>query len=131
MAVRRGVRRTVCEAACVTFYAKQERAISDMLRGLSGDERVTRFRVSGAAVGIGCATVDRFQGREADFVLLSLRNTGRVGFLDCPNRRNVAVTRAREMLGIVGNRQFFERCESEALRQLTRCVGLGVARWGA
>jgi superfamily I DNA and/or RNA helicase len=50
---------------------------------------------------------DRFQGQEADIVVLSMRNGGRKGFLDSPNRMNVATTRAREWRIIVGNYDYF------------------------
>ena len=53
-------------------------------------------------------TVDQFQGREADFIVLSLvRNNartgslGRWGFVSKPNRLNVALSRAREGLIIL------------------------------
>jgi len=71
-------------------------------------------------VEIVCGTVDRFQGREADLVLLSMRNTTRVGFLDSRNRLNVAVTRARQQLVVVGNGPFFGGCPVVELRELVR-----------
>jgi superfamily I DNA and/or RNA helicase len=53
-------------------------------------------------------TVDQFQGREADFIVLSLvRNNSRTGslsrwgFVSKPNRLNVALSRAREGLIIM------------------------------
>ena len=52
-------------------------------------------------------TTDRFQGQEADVVFISLRNGGRIGFLNSPNRMNVALTRAREWRVIVGNHSYF------------------------
>lgn len=110
------------EVACLCFYVKQERALSQMLQRLTQDDRKTRFRVREAPVEIVCGTVDRFQGREADLVLLSMRNVERVGFLDSPNRLNVAVTRARQQLVIVGNAEYFGECgisELEALAQRT------------
>lgn len=110
------------EVACLCFYSKQERALSQMLQVLTGDERKTRFRAPEAPAEIVCGTVDRFQGREADLVLLSMRNIERVGFLDSPNRLNVAVTRARQQLVIVGNADYFGDCgisELEALAQRT------------
>lgn len=76
----------------------------------------TRFALPNAAIVGG--TVDRFQGREADMVLLSLRNTRRTGHLDSPNRLNVAITRARFMLVIIGHRSYFTRCPSEELAAL-------------
>lgn len=108
------------EVACLCFYTKQERGISDMLRELTQDDRKTRFPVRDAPVEIVCGTVDRFQGREADLVLLSTRNTRRVGFLDSPNRLNVAVTRARQQLVVFGHHAYFLSCEVSELEELAR-----------
>ncbi|MGP3927932.1 AAA domain-containing protein [Streptomyces sp. 8N616] len=108
----------VWEVACLCFYVRQEGAISDMLRRVSGDDRRSRFRVGN--VEIVCGTVDRFQGREADLVLLSMRNTARVGFLDSRNRLNVAITRARQQLVVVGNAGYFAGCRTAELEELAR-----------
>jgi hypothetical protein len=110
----------VWEVACLCFYTKQERAISDMLRELTRDDRKTRFEVPGLRIEIVCGTVDRFQGREADLVLLSMRNTRRIGFLDSPNRLNVAVTRARQQLVVVGSHGYFSDCGVSELQQLAQ-----------
>jgi AAA domain/Protein kinase domain len=57
-------------------------------------------------------TVDAFQGREADVVILSLVRTNglpvddpkrRIGFLETAQRSNVLLSRARELLVIVGD----------------------------
>jgi AAA domain-containing protein len=106
------------EVACLCFYQKQEKAISDELRQVSGDDRRNRFTVGN--VELVCATVDRFQGREADLVLLSMRNTRRVGFLDSPNRLNVAVTRARQQLVVIGKASTFARCGITELEELVK-----------
>jgi len=116
------------EVACLAFYVKQERALSQMLQRVTGDARgSTRFFVRDRPIEIVCGTVDRFQGREADLVLLSMRNTGRVGFLDSPNRLNVAVTRARQQLVVVGNADYFgDKCGISELEELVRrspCFG--------
>ena len=108
------------EVACLCFYVKQERAMSQMLQQVTKDERKTRFRVRDAPVEIVCGTVDRFQGREADLVMLSMRNTRRVGFLDSPNRLNVAVTRARQQLVVVGNAEYFSGCGISELEELAK-----------
>lgn len=106
------------EVACLCFYTKQERAISQMLQRVSGDDRHTRF--SAGNVELVCGTVDRFQGREADLVLLSMRNTRRIGFLDSPNRLNVAVTRARQQLLVIGNANYFSQCRIHELEELVK-----------
>jgi hypothetical protein len=112
---------TKWEVACLCFYVKQERALSRMLQEITQDpEGKTRFMVQGAPVEIVCGTVDRFQGREADLVVLSMRNTRRVGFLDSPNRLNVAVTRARQQLVIVGNDEYFDGCGISELKELVQ-----------
>lgn len=110
----------VWEVACLCFYVKQEGAISNMLREITQDDRKTRFKVRDAPVEIVCGTVDRFQGREADLVMLSMRNTRRTGFLDSPNRLNVAVTRARQQLVIFGHADYFTNCGVSELEELAR-----------
>jgi hypothetical protein len=112
------------EVAVLSFYVKQNRAMSMMLRQLTGDDRSTRFTPSDAPVEIVCGTVDRFQGREADLVLLSMRNTQRVGFLDSPNRLNVALTRARQQVIVLGNAAYFGRCGTSELEDLVKRTAL-------
>ncbi|HEX8826198.1 MAG TPA: AAA domain-containing protein [Archangium sp.] len=108
------------EVACLAFYVRQEGAIRDMLRELTG-QRDSSTRFEHPAAELSCGTVDRFQGREADLVLLSLRNTERVGFLNSPNRLNVAITRARHLLVLLGNRDYYlRRCGTEELMELAR-----------
>ena len=65
-------------------------------------------------------TVDKFQGREADVVFLSMIKSGdaNLGFMDSPNRLNVALTRARYQRIIVGDKSYFMRCNSALLREL-------------
>lgn len=106
------------EVACLSFYAKQERAISEKLKQLTQYDGKTRFRVRDVPIEIVCGTVDRFQGREADLVLLSMRNTDRIGFLDSPNRLNVALTRARQQLLILGRYRYYSDCKISELQNL-------------
>jgi hypothetical protein len=51
-------------------------------------------------------TVDSFEGREEDLVVISLvrsNERGRIGFLRVPNRLNVAVSRARRLVACIGD----------------------------
>jgi superfamily I DNA and/or RNA helicase len=63
------------------------------------------------SVRIEVNVVDRFQGREADVVLLSMTRAnkrGSLGFMTVLNRINVATSRARHRLILVGNARQLE-----------------------
>ena len=65
------------------------------------------------------STVDSFQGQEADVVLISLvrsNKQGTVGFLSDFRRLNVAVTRARKQVMIVGDASTI--CKDQVLSSL-------------
>ena len=105
------------EVACLTFYRGQERKLRELLCRKTNSQHSTHFEYKG--VGITLCTVDRFQGQEADIVFLSMVQTQRVGFIDSPNRLNVALTRARYQNVIIGNQKYFLRQKvSEDLQQL-------------
>jgi len=61
---------------------------------------------------ISVNTVDGFQGQERDIIVISLvrsNDEGQIGFLRDLRRMNVAITRARMKLIILGNRQTMTR----------------------
>lgn len=84
----------------ITFYSAQAKLLNDMVReNFPGD--VYRIQVG---------TVDAFQGKEFDVVLLSIVRSNqekeprrRVGFLDNDNRLCVAFSRAKRLLVAVGD----------------------------
>ncbi|MCB9788984.1 MAG: AAA family ATPase [Deltaproteobacteria bacterium] len=87
----RGVR--AADLALITPYDAQARA----LRGLLGDA---------VGQGLEVGTVDGFQGREKDVVVVDLvrsNEDGELGFLRDVRRMNVALTRARRLLLVVGD----------------------------
>ena len=53
------------------------------------------------------ATVDSFQGQEGDAVILSTVRTYKIGFVDDRQRLNVALTRSKRVLRVVGDASFF------------------------
>ncbi|XP_065852325.1 uncharacterized protein [Euphorbia lathyris] len=75
------------------------------------------------AVGVEVATIDSFQGREADAVIISMvrSNTlGAVGFLGDSRRINVAITRARKHVAIVCDSSTI--CHNTFLARLLRHI---------
>lgn len=56
------------------------------------------------------ATVDKYQGEQNDYVILSLVRTKRVGYLRDIRRVTVALSRARLGLYVLGRREVFEGC---------------------
>jgi len=80
------------ELAVITPYRAQAHALRERVEPLSAEVEVD--------------TVDAFQGREKDAVLVSLTRSnseGQLGFLTDLRRMNVALTRARRHLFVVGD----------------------------
>ena len=96
------------EVACLTFYRDQERVLRNALRKWTKNHHGIRCFSRGSSenphLAIQVCTVDRFQGQEADIVLLSFAKQRPTSFLRSPNRLNVAITRAKFQLIIYGNR---------------------------
>ncbi|XP_050223129.1 uncharacterized protein LOC126673172 [Mercurialis annua] len=75
------------------------------------------------ADGVEVATIDSFQGREADAVIISMvrsNNLGAVGFLGDSRRMNVAVTRARKHVAVVCDSSTI--CHNTFLARLLRHI---------
>lgn len=108
------------EIAILPFYKGQERLIRRKLQRMFHSSRKRTFRDLKNNLVVELCVVDRFQGHEADIVFLSFVQNWTVGFLDTPNRLNVALTRAKYQLFLVGNRYFFRERQnrSELLKKL-------------
>ncbi len=110
--------------ACLTFYRGQETLLREELQKLTGNENgFSNFNITSGKhrVNIKLHTVDKFQGQEADIVFLSMVQTNRDGFLDNPNRLNVAITRAKFQLVIIGSYEYYsQKSNSEDLRALAQ-----------
>jgi hypothetical protein len=111
------------EVAVLTFYKGQEKKIINMLRNLFNRLDGRSFIDEKCHVKVDVCTVDRFQGHEADIVFLSMVRRRSVGFLDNRNRMNVALTRAKHQLVILGDKRTFLRCRSEFLMHLAEQTG--------
>ena len=85
----------------ICAYADQARAIRKVKR------RYQSFNHSSDCPFM-VKTVDDFQGDERDIIILSMVRTRKSGFLEDYRRINVAISRARRLLIIVGNRRNLE-----------------------
>lgn len=84
------------EIGVITPYAEQVRYITSMI----GDDEQLR------SLGIDIDSIDGFQGQEKDVIYLSLvrsNNQKQIGFLQDERRLNVALTRAKKKLIVIGD----------------------------
>ncbi|KAF2761210.1 P-loop containing nucleoside triphosphate hydrolase protein [Pseudovirgaria hyperparasitica] len=87
----------------LTTYAGQRALIKDVL-----DHRCKNHRLFGLPRIV--TTVDKYQGEQNDYIILSLVRTTRVGYLRDIRRLTVALSRARLGLYVLGRRAVFESC---------------------
>ncbi|KAI9683087.1 MAG: hypothetical protein M1829_005878 [Trizodia sp. TS-e1964] len=87
----------------LTTYVGQQSLINDVL-----NHRCSQNSLFGMPKT--CATVDKYQGEQNDYIILSLTRTNRVGYLRDIRRLTVALSRARLGLYILGRRNVFESC---------------------
>ncbi|KAI9820245.1 MAG: hypothetical protein M1827_005867 [Pycnora praestabilis] len=87
----------------LTTYAGQRSLIRDVL-----SHRCAKNRLFGLPKVI--TTVDKYQGEQNDYIILSLTRTRTPGYLRDIRRLTVALSRARLGLYILGRREVFESC---------------------
>ncbi|KAM5191509.1 5'-3' DNA helicase ZGRF1 [Mantella aurantiaca] len=80
----------------ITLYKSQMAKICSLPSGMSYCDPMEMKAVQ-------VSTVDAFQGAEKEIIILSCVRTRQVGFLDSEKRMNVALTRGKRHLLIVGN----------------------------
>jgi len=94
-----------------------EKTSVQLLSGYSAQVQLLRRQVDGSRhsfphLDIECSTIDTVQGREAAVVIFSVTRSNddqRTGFLGEIARINVALSRACELLIIVGDDEFVRR----------------------
>ena len=98
------------EIGIISFYGQQVRKLQD----------VRRYSENELGLPVRLKTVDKFQGMERNIIVVStvrsdklseagkIRPNRDIGFAKAPERLNVALSRARRLLIVVGNLRFFE-----------------------
>ncbi len=113
------------DVGVITFYRAQEHELSQAFLSKAGLFPNLKLRIG---------TVDRFQGMERSIVVVSMvRNNSRgdIGFAKEPERVNVALSRARELLILVGRTELFcTRARSTSATQVYSRVADVVRRQG-
>ncbi|XP_064918358.1 5'-3' DNA helicase ZGRF1 isoform X7 [Columba livia] len=79
----------------ITLYKSQMCKIQNLLSSVQSEAFETK--------AVQVSTVDAFQGAEKEIIVLSCVRTRQFGFIDSEKRMNVALTRAKRHLLIVGN----------------------------
>ena len=98
------------EIGIISFYGHQVKKLQD----------VRRYAQKDLGLPIRLKTVDKFQGMERNIIIVStvrsdklikgglIEKNADIGFAKAPERLNVALSRARRLLIVVGNLKFFE-----------------------
>lgn len=97
-------------------YLAQAELIRRLLTGRAGDAEKIRLNVG---------TVDSFQGGERDVILYGFTRSNperRIGFLSELRRVNVAITRARMQLVLVGDLETLTEARNRGFRELARSL---------
>ena len=109
---------TLKSVGVISYYAEQVKRIN----------RLIEQEISVPHLHIRTGSVDKFQGMEMDVILVSMvRNhddeRGSIGFAKDYRRLNVALSRAREMLMLIGASELFtERTKGKEVRAMYRHV---------
>ncbi len=109
------------EMAVLSFYNNQVDLLHKYIQDRTSLEYDGSSLYESKNLQVRVGSVDSIQGREADIVFISfVRNwTTGIGFLNSPNRLNVALTRARYQLVLIGAKTYFaQQDDSELLSKL-------------
>lgn len=103
----------------LSFYKAQEYMIKLHLNKLLAkyNKQIFGF-VQVGNVDLEIYTVDKFQGKESDITILSLTRNKGLGFMNVPNRVNVAMTRARYYRIVVGDGNHFKKMDEPFLKNI-------------
>ena len=111
------------EIGIISFYGKQVKKMQELVRPKAKE----------LSLPIRLKTVDKFQGMERNIIIVSTVRSNKnkrlngfivpnedAGFAKSPERLNVALSRARRLLIVVGNRKFFSGIKDKEGKYLYR-----------
>ena len=103
-------KRNPVEAEQVAAFVRRLAAVEPelqivVLTPYAAQQGLLKEALAGADKKIRVATIDGFQGSEADVVVLSTVRTERLGFLNDAKRMNVALTRGKRAVVVFGSRR--------------------------
>ncbi len=113
------------EIGVITFYEAQAQCIKTEIGKYHKALDKWVFDLADGKARLQVSIVDRFQGKEKDIILLSFTRSNPKyiqGFLKVLNRLNVATTRAREKLILVGNVEFLKKVHKGLIPRLVEYV---------
>lgn len=93
------------QVGVITGYGKQSEYLSNEIENFN-------FKNLSLTKNLTVATVDSFQGSEKDIIIYDIVRSGKsqddtgLGFLEMPNRINVALTRVTRLLIVVGDAEY-------------------------
>ncbi|GMM36482.1 hypothetical protein DASC09_038070 [Saccharomycopsis crataegensis] len=104
----------------LTMYAGQKFLIEDILKQRCGKSKEgSQDDFEGFTFGHPeVSTVDNYQGREADYVILSIVRTKRLGYIRDIKRMTVALSRAKLGLYVLGNAKLLSTAVDPELKQM-------------
>lgn len=124
------------------FKRKQEKEIG-VISFYGAQKRLIKRSLAGIGVPLKINTVDRFQGMERNIIIVSTVRShlqtvfgGKTkpnqdsGFAKSPQRLNVALSRGKRLLIVVGNKDFFEQVTDKTGRKLYENAILEMGRNG-
>ena len=111
------------EIGIISFYGKQVKKMQESVRPVARE----------LSIPIRLKTVDKFQGMERNIIIVSTVRSNKnkklngfiatnndAGFAKSPERLNVALSRARRLLIVVGNKSFFSGIKDNEGKYLYR-----------
>ena len=90
----------------ITAYSAQYRRLRSKIRSIRDLNNIRNWRQKKDEDKFTLSVIDRFQGLERDIVIVDLVKSGpnlNLGFLETPNRINVALSRQKKLLIIIGD----------------------------